>query len=233
MELIIYQGKAKDVLKGPDDKSVIIRFRDDVTAGDGKKHATIPGKGKISREVSEYLFRFLNSRGIPTHYLSSRDDTSFVAKKVQIIPLEVVVRNIATGSLVRRLGVTEGKNLNPPLVEFFYKSDELHDPLICREHVKLLNICDERSLQSVIGLAANANTLLSGLFAEKGLKLVDIKFEFGYDHSGVIVLADELGPDIMRVWTYKGESLDKDVFRKDKGDLLTAYAKLRDILFSS
>lgn len=233
METLIYRGKAKDILKGDNDKTVIIRFRDDVTAGDGKKHAIIPGKGQVSREVSEFLFRLLETHGIPTHFISGRDETSFIAKKVQIILLEVVVRNIATGSLVRRLAIPEGTALSPPLVELFYKNDELHDPLICTEHVKLLKICDERTLQTATGLAMKANTLLSGFFSEKGLKLVDIKFEFGYDMDGNIVLADELGPDIMRVWTEKGESLDKDVFRKNNGDLLTAYTKLRDMLIST
>ncbi len=226
--MILYQGKVKDILEGPEPGTVLVRFRDDVTAGDGKKRARFVGKGRVSREISEHLFQYLERQGVPTHYVGPYDVTSFVAKKVNIIPLEVVVRNVATGSLVRRLGIPEGKVLDPPLMEFFYKNDALHDPLICRNHVFLLGICDAKTLDAVEVLAEKANHLLKGYFQERGLRLIDIKFEFGRDPDGRLVLADELGPDIMRVWTLDGRSLDKDVFRQDKGNLMEAYHELRN-----
>jgi len=251
MEQLLYQGKAKQIFSGPDPHTIIIRFTDNVTAGNGKKRATIPGKGALAAQISIKLFELLSTQNIPTHYIRQLDEQSFLARKVQIIPLEVVVRNYATGSIVKRLGVPRGRAFQPPLVEYFYKSDELGDPLICEAHIRALGLATPEELAQISTVAQQAAALLTDYFAQRDLQLVDMKFEFGRDltpqpsslkgkgeHSPLrvgeglgegsrILLADEISPDTMRLWdAHTHESLDKDVFREDKGDLLATYREV-------
>lgn len=223
---MLYEGKAKTLYPGPQPQTVIVFFKDSVTAGDGKKRDSIPGKGALAAQISIKLFELL-SKSVPSHYLKQLDAQSFLAKKVQIIPLEVVVRNCAAGSIVKRLGLERGQIFSPPLVELFYKSDALHDPLICDAHALALKIATPEELAQIKDYALRANAILTEYFASVGLKLVDMKFEFGKTPDGEILLADEISPDTMRLWDARtNESLDKDVFREDKGDLLKVYREV-------
>lgn len=223
---LLYQGKAKQLLAGPHPDTLIVHFTDSVTAGDGTKRASIPGKGALAAQISVKLFELLKET-VPSHYISQLDAQSFLAKRVQIIPVEVVVRNYAAGSIVKRLGLTRGQSFNPPLVELFYKSDALHDPLICDAHAVTLGLATSAELAQLKDYALQANSLLRDYFASLGLKLIDMKFEFGRTPDGKILLADEISPDTMRLWDVRtNESLDKDVFREDKGDLLEVYREV-------
>ncbi|MFN4218987.1 MAG: phosphoribosylaminoimidazolesuccinocarboxamide synthase [Candidatus Bipolaricaulia bacterium] len=223
---ILYDGKAKTLYPGPDPQTVIVFFKDSVTAGDGKKRASIPGKGALAAQISVKLFELLKGK-VPSHYLKQLDKQSFLAHRVQIIPLEVVVRNCAAGSIVKRLGLTRGQPFTPPLLELFYKSDALHDPPICDAHALALNITTQKELAQIKHQALHANAILTDYFASLGLKLVDMKFEFGRTPDGEILLADEISPDTMRLWdAHTNESLDKDVFREDTGDLLEVYREV-------
>jgi len=223
---LLYQGKAKQIFSGPDSHTIIVRFTDTVTAGNGKKRESIPGKGALAAQISIKLFELLTGV-VPSHYLKKLDKQSFLAKKVQIIPLEVVVRNCAAGSIVKRLGLARGHIFTPPLVELFYKSDALHDPLICDAHALALNLTTAEELTHIKELARRSAALLTEYFAQLQLKLVDMKFEFGRTDEGEMLLADEISPDTMRLWDARtNESLDKDVFREDKGDLLATYREV-------
>jgi phosphoribosylaminoimidazole-succinocarboxamide synthase len=227
MDQLLYQGKAKQLLATPDPQTIIVRFTDTVTALNGKKRATIPGKGALAAQISMRLFELLSTQNIPTHYIRQLDQQSFLAHKVQIIPLEVVVRHYATGSITKRLGIPKGRAFQPPLVEFFYKSDELGDPPLCEAHIYALGLATPHELAQIVSLAQRAAALLSDYVAQRDLKLVDIKFEFGRTAAGALLLADEISPDTMRLWDARtNESLDKDVFREDKGDLLRAYQEV-------
>lgn len=220
----LYDGKAKTLFPGPDPHTVVVFFKDTVTAGDGAKRATIPGKGALAAQISIKLFELLP---VPSHYIRKLDEQSFLARKVHIIPLEVVVRNFAAGSIVKRLGLARGRPFDPPLVELFYKSDALHDPLICDVHALSLGLVTPAELARLKDYALQASRALTDYFASVGLRLVDMKFEFGRTPDGKILLADEISPDTMRLWDARtNESLDKDVFREDKGDLLAVYREL-------
>ncbi len=222
----LYDGKAKTLFPGPDPNTVIVFFKDTVTAGDGVKRDAIPGKGALAAQISCKLFELLHN-AVPSHYIKQRDERSFLAKRVQIIPLEVVVRNVAAGSIVKRLGLTRGQVFDPPLLELFYKSDALHDPLICEAHALALRLATPHELSQIKDYALQANAILKEYFLGVGLKLIDMKFEFGKTPDGEILLADEISPDTMRLWDARtNESLDKDVFREDKGDLLTVYREV-------
>lgn len=233
---MLYDGKAKTLFAGPSPDTVVIFFQDTVTAGDGKKRAEIKGKGALAALISCKLFELLTN--IPSHYIKRLDDQSFLAHKVQIIPLEVVVRNRAAGSIVKRLGLPQGEPFSPPLVELFYKSDPLHDPLICDAHAYAMGLTTPEELAQIKAYALRANQVLKDYFAQRNLKLVDMKFEFGRysppslgegagEGSVEILLADEISPDTMRLWDAQtNESLDKDLFRQDKGDLLAAYREV-------
>jgi phosphoribosylaminoimidazole-succinocarboxamide synthase len=231
---LLYEGKAKKMLAGPQPDTVIVFFKDSVTAGNAAKRAEIPGKGALAATISIKLFELLAANGAPSHYIKRLDAQSFLAKKVQIIPLEVVVRNWAAGSIVKRLGLERGQVFRPPLVEFFYKSDPLGDPLICESHALALGLATENELAQLKEQALHANSILKEYFASRGLKLIDMKFEFGRtpkaphgSRRGRTVLADEISPDTMRLWDAQtNESLDKDVFREDKGDLLVTYREV-------
>ncbi len=224
---LLYEGKAKKMLAGPQPDTVIVFFKDSVTAGNAAKRAEIPGKGALAATISVKLFELLAANGVHSHYLKRLDAQSFLAKHLQIIPLEVVVRNWAAGSIVKRLGLERGKAFQPPLVEFFYKSDSLSDPLICESHALAMGLTTESEIAQLKQQAVRANAILKDYFASLGLRLIDMKFEFGRLPSSEILLADEISPDTVRLWDAQtNESLDKDVFREDKGDLLVTYREV-------
>jgi phosphoribosylaminoimidazole-succinocarboxamide synthase len=225
---LIYEGKAKILYEGPDPNTMIQYFKDDATAFNAEKKAVIAGKGVLNNRISAHLMTKIESIGIPTHFIRSINMREQLVRKVDIIPIELVVRNIAAGSLCKRLGVKEGEFLGRPLVEFYYKNDALGDPLISEEHILTFGWADPYELDEMIAMAWRINDYLNGLFAGIGLKLVDFKIEFGrlYGEYGevYIILADELSPDNCRLWDVKtGEKLDKDRFRFDLGDLVEGY----------
>lgn len=225
---LLYEGKSKKVYEISDNE-VFVEFKDEVTAFNAQVKAEFKGKGYYTFKISSLLFELLKSKGIPTHYIEP-DTNGFKAYKVKILPVEVVLRNRAAGSIVKRLGIPENTEFRPPLIEFFYKSDELGDPLVCKEHILRFGWMGEEELKEVEALAFEITKILTDFFAEKNLLLVDIKYEFGITNDNRIVLADEISPDTFRVWTVKGESLDKDVFRKEGKNVVEVYKKLYETL---
>ena len=217
----ILQGKVKTVYELDEPDKVLIQYEDKVTAGNGKKEAYVEDKGKICCLISELLFRELERCGIKTHYVSMPTHRAMAVKKVDIIPIEVVVRNVAAGSIVRQTPLEEGTVFSNPLVEFYLKDDEKDDPLLTEDRARLIGDYPLRELKQ---LAAEVNVVLQDIFNKIDLTLVDLKLEYGYDVNGNLLLADELSPDGMRLWK-KGtsESFDKDLFRKGNGDILLAY----------
>ena len=217
----ILQGKVKTVFELDEPDKVLIQYEDKVTAGNGKKEAYVEDKGKICCLISELLFRELEQCGIKTHYISMPTHRAMAVKKVNIIPIEVVVRNVAAGSIVRQTPLEEGTVFSNPLVEFYLKDDEKDDPLLTEDRARLIGDYPLRKLKQ---LAAEVNVVLQDIFNKIDLTLVDFKLEYGYDVNGNLLLADELSPDGMRLWK-KGtsESFDKDLFRKGNGDILLAY----------
>ena len=223
---LLYEGKAKRLFTSAEPGMVIVQFKDSVTAGNAAKRAEILGKGALASAISIKLLELVSAKGVPTHFVKKMDEKSFLARQVEIIPLEVVVRNGAVGSIVKRLGLERGKIFEPPLVEFFYKSDSLGDPLIGESHIQALELATLAEVEKIKQLALRANSVLKEYFSSIHLRLIDMKFEFGRARQNhqEILLADEISPDTMRLWDVQtNESLDKDVFREDKGDLLTAY----------
>ena len=230
MELM-YEGKSKKVFKDDtSDDHVIIEFTDNVTAGDGKKHDVIAGKGKLACEISEFFFKFLQKVGIDTHFVTKMDDTNLRCRKVEILPVEVVCRNRAAGSFCKRYGIKNGAVLTSPLVEFFLKDDKLHDPLIAEDAIIRLGIAQDPVVAYMKSVTLSVNHYLSELFKQIKLTLVDFKLEFGMTGDKQIVLADEISGDTMRVWNAKGKSYDKDLYRKGKGDITVAYSFLLEQL---
>ena len=217
----ILQGKVKTVYELDEPDKVLIQYEDKVTAGNGKKEAYVEDKGKICCLISELLFRELEQCGIKTHYISMPTHRAMAVKKVDIIPIEVVVRNVAAGSIVRQTPLEEGTVFSNPLVEFYLKDDGKDDPLLTEDRARLIGDYPLRELKQ---LAAEVNVVLQDIFNKIDLTLVDLKLEYGYDVNGNLLLADELSPDGMRLWK-KGtsESFDKDLFRKGNGDILLAY----------
>ncbi|WP_447972994.1 phosphoribosylaminoimidazolesuccinocarboxamide synthase [Nitrospira sp. Kam-Ns4a] len=223
---LLYEGKAKRLYEADRPDCVIQYFKDDATAFNAQKRGTIVEKGVVNNRISERLFRLLEENGVPTHFIERLSDREMLTKKVRIIPIEVVVRNRVAGSLAKRLGLTEGEAIEPPLVEFYYKSDALGDPLITEDHIRLLKLAEPRLVADIRGWALRVNALLLPFFGERGLVLVDFKLEFGL-HDGELVLADEISPDTCRFWDQRtGESLDKDRFRKDLGRVEEAYQEV-------
>lgn len=225
---VLYEGKAKTIFEGPEPGTVIQYFKDDATAGNGAKHEIIAGKGVLNNRISAHIMTKLESIGIPTHFLKSLNMREQLIRQVEIIPLEVVVRNVAAGSLVKKLGMKEGTVLNYPLVEFYYKKDELNDPMVGENHIINMGWADPYELEEMVAQAWRINDFLSGLFSGIGIKLVDFKVEFGRlygEYEEVyILLADEISPDNCRLWDEKtGEKLDKDRFRQDLGGMVEAY----------
>ncbi len=232
---MIYEGKAKILYEGPDDSTVIQYFKDDATAFNGEKHAVIAGKGVLNNRISAHLMTKLEAIGIPTHFKRSINMREQLIRKVEIVPIEVVVRNIAAGSLCKRLGLKEGEILRKPLVEFYYKDDALGDPLISEDHIMTFGWADPYELDDIVSMAWRINDYLNGLFSGIGLKLVDFKLEFGrlWGANGelYIVLADEICPDTCRLWDAEtGEKLDKDRFRQNLGDLVEGYQVIAERL---
>jgi phosphoribosylaminoimidazole-succinocarboxamide synthase len=224
MRELLYEGKAKRIFKTDDEQTVLIEYKDSATAFNGQKKADITGKGRLNNEITSLLFLKLKDQGIESHFIERLSETEQLVKKVTIIPLEVVVRNIAAGSLSKRLGIEEGKELTKPLVEFYLKNDDLGDPLLTTDHVYELNVATKEELSILKEKALKINTVLSSFFNELGINLIDFKLEFGKDAEGSILLADEISPDTCRLWDKKtNEKLDKDVFRRDLGSLTEAY----------
>jgi len=226
-ETLLYEGKAKKVFATSDPGVVRVLYKDDATAFNGEKRGTIAGKGAINNQVSNLLFRYLEEHGVPTHFVEEISDRETLVRKVEIIPLEVVVRNIAAGSFSKRFGIEEGTPLERPLIEFYYKNDALGDPLVTDDHALILHLATADDLAELRRLALAVNDLLVRRFRAAGLILVDFKLEFGRLPSGEIVLADEISPDTCRLWDERTrEKLDKDRFRRDLGGVEEAYQEV-------
>ena len=216
------KGKVKTVFDTDNPDEVLIQYEDRVTAGNGKKELYVEDKGAICCEISRLLFLMLEEEGIRTHYITMPTHKSMCCRRVEIIPIEVVVRNIAAGSIVRQTTLEEGEIIDWPLVEFYLKDDAKDDPLLTEDRICLMGYGDE--IDELIYQAREVNAIMKQIFREIGLTLVDFKLEFGYDSNGNLLLADELSPDGMRLWKEgTHESFDKDLFRKDKGDIVDAY----------
>lgn len=226
----IYEGKAKVLFEGPEPGTLVQYFKDDATAGNGAKRGTITGKGVLNNRISEYLMVKLGEIGVPTHFVRRLNMREQLIRQVEIIPIEVVVRNIAAGSLSRRFGVPEGTNLPRSIVEFYYKNDQLNDPMVSEEHITAFGWAAAQELDEIMALSLRVNDYLSGLFLGIGLRLVDFKLEFGriWDNDEMrIILADEISPDNCRLWDVKSnEKLDKDRFRQDLGKVEEAYQEV-------
>ncbi|MFN4311513.1 MAG: phosphoribosylaminoimidazolesuccinocarboxamide synthase [Ferrovibrio sp.] len=226
----VYEGKAKVLFEGPEPGTLVQYFKDDATAFNNKKKGTITGKGVLNNRISEYLMTRLGEVGIPTHFVRRLNMREQLIKEVEIIPLEVVVRNVAAGSLATRLGVAEGTNLPRSIVEFYYKNDELGDPLVSEEHITCFGWATPQEIDEIMHLALRINDFLSGLFLGIGIRLVDFKLEFGrwwQNDEMRIILADEISPDSARLWDLKtNEKMDKDRFRRDLGNVAEAYQEV-------
>ena len=225
---LLYEGKGKKLFLSDDEHLLISEFKDDLTAFNAEKRGNEAGKGALNCKISTQLFNLLTSHGIQTHLVKTLDDTHQLIKRVKIIPIEVVVRNIATGSLSKRLGIKDGTVLPFALTEFYYKDDALGDPIINDEHCLLLNLVkNETDLDKLKQLGRKINTILKEFFAQRKLKLVDFKVEFGIDNKGNILLSDEISPDSCRFWDMDtNEKLDKDRFRQNLGSVKVAYEEV-------
>jgi len=220
---LIYSGKAKDILTTEDENVIIAQYKDQATALNGVKKEQIAGKGQLNNQISSLIFEKLNAAGVATHFIKKISETEQLNKKVKIIPLEVVLRNVTAGSFSKRFGVKEGIQLEKPIVEFYYKNDDLDDPFINDEHVKFLKLANDEDIAYIKAETRRINKLLSDWFHQIGLKLIDFKLEFGFDKDGKIILADEFSPDNCRLWDAQGHHMDKDVFRRGLGELTDVY----------
>ena len=223
----LYEGKAKRIYATDDEQIVLVEYKDSATAYNGQKKADITGKGRLNNEITSLLFLKLKEQGIESHFIERISETEQLVKKVSIIPLEVVVRNVAAGSFSKRLGVEEGRDLTKPIVEFYLKNDELGDPLLTIDHILELKVATTQEATILREKALQINTVLSSFFNDLGIRLIDFKLEFGTDADGNILLADEISPDTCRLWDKEtNEKLDKDVFRRDLGSLTDAYENI-------
>ena len=223
----LYEGKAKEGYLTEKADEYIIRYKDDATAGNGEKKATIAGKGELNLAITTMIFEMLEKNGIKTHYIETINNTDMRVKKVTIMPLEVIVRNITAGSFAKRYGVEEGKVLNQPTFELSYKNDDLGDPLMCEDHAIALGVITKEEYDYLREETLKINELLKEFFLKINLKLVDFKIEFGKTDDGQILLADEISPDTCRLWDKDtNQKLDKDIFRRDLGDLTEGYKVL-------
>jgi phosphoribosylaminoimidazole-succinocarboxamide synthase len=226
----IYEGKAKTLYEGPEPGTLIQFFKDDATAFNAQKHEIIDGKGVLNNRISEYIFTKLNDIGVPTHFIKRLNMREQLIRECEIIPLEVVVRNVAAGSIAKRLGLEEGSQLPRSIIEFYYKNDALGDPLVSEEHITAFGWANPAEIDDMIALAIRINDFLTGLFMGAGIRLVDFKIEIGrfFENDTMrLVLADEISPDSCRLWDMKtGNKLDKDRFRLDLGGLSEAYAEV-------
>lgn len=231
---LLYEGKAKRVFTTNIDGQLRVEYKDEVTAGNGAKKDTMIGKGKLNNQITSIIFDYLTHNHIDNHFIKQLSQTEQLVQQVDIIPLEVVVRNIATGSITKRLGFKKGHTFKEPLVEFFYKKDELNDPLITDDHVKLLGIANDEEIKQLKQMAKDINQVLIQLMNEMSLRLVDFKVEFGKTNGGKILLADEISPDTCRIWDKNTDTnFDKDVYRNNTGSLIETYQtflnKLEDL----
>ena len=230
----LYEGKAKILYKGPKANTLIVYFKDDATAFNNKKRSIIKEKGVLNNKMSELIMKKLAAGGVDNHFIKRISDREQLIKKVRIFPLEVIIRNIAAGSICKRLGLKQGMRLKKPLIEFFYKCDELDDPLITREHIEMFGWASEKDMKEITALTFKVNNIMSKLFRSINLKLVDFKIEFGKYQNGKkykIILADEVSPDSCRLWDFKtNKSLDKDRFRKNLGKIKEAYEEVAERL---
>ncbi len=228
----LYEGKAKKVFATEDKDLVIVSYKDDATAFDGLKKGTISGKGAVNNKMSNYLMQLLEKEGVPTHFVKELSDRETVVKKVEIVPLEVIIRNISAGSFAKRYGVDEGIVFKKPTIEFSYKNDDLHDPLINSYHALALDLASEDEINTIKNMAFKVNDVLKKYFLSLNVKLVDFKLEFGRTADGTVVLADEISPDTCRFWDADtNEKLDKDRFRRDLGSVEEAYAEMMNRVF--
>ncbi|MDO9508761.1 MAG: phosphoribosylaminoimidazolesuccinocarboxamide synthase [Thermovirgaceae bacterium] len=224
---MLYEGKAKKLFETEDPSILLIEYKDSLTAFNAQKKSTLSGKGSLNNKISAYLLEFIGSRGIPTHFVKIVDETHQLVKKVGIIPLEVVVRNITTGSLCKRLGVKEGVELKKPLLEFYLKDDALEDPIVTEDHVSAFEWASPAEVEILKRISLEVNKLLKERFLQVGIVLVDLKLEFGRTPDNTVILADEISPDTCRLWDISsGEKLDKDRFRKDLGNVLESYREV-------
>ncbi|ADO76312.1 phosphoribosylaminoimidazolesuccinocarboxamide synthase [Halanaerobium praevalens] len=224
---MLYEGKAKQLFATEVTDQLIVHFKDDATAFNGQKKGQIKEKGKINNKITNFFFKLLEAEGIKTHLIRELNQTDSLVKKVKIIPLEVVMRNLAAGSLAKRIGFTEGKLLRQPVIEFYYKDDQLGDPLINISHIELLKLAEHQELEKLIALSHKINYILSKFLKARKIDLVDFKLEFGKTASGEIILADEITPDTCRFWdSQTKEKLDKDRFRRDLGNVEAAYQEM-------
>jgi phosphoribosylaminoimidazole-succinocarboxamide synthase len=226
----IYEGKAKILFEGPEPGTLIQYFKDDTTAFDATKKAILEGKGVVNNQISGFIMQNLNAIGMPTHYIRTMNMREQLVREVEIIPLEVVCRNFAAGSISKRLGIDEGTPLPRSIVEFFYKNDALHDPMVAEEHITAFNWANTQELDDIMALTLRVNDYLSGMFAAVGIRLVDFKIEFGRLYEGDMVrtvIADEISPDSCRLWDMQtNEKMDKDRFRRDLGNVTEAYVEV-------
>ena len=223
----MYEGKAKQVFATEDPEIVMVHYKDDATAGDGAKKGTIRDKGVVNNRLSNALMQKLEKEGIPTHYVQELNDRDTLVKKVQIVPLEVIIRNVAAGSFSKRFGVVEGTPLKMPTIEFSYKNDDLHDPMINHYHALALGLATQEEIDTITNMAFKINEILKEILLAANIRLIDFKLEFGRLSDGTIVLADEISPDTCRLWdSQTKEKLDKDRFRRDMGGVEEAYAEI-------
>jgi phosphoribosylaminoimidazole-succinocarboxamide synthase len=226
----IYEGKAKVLYEGPEPGTLIQHFKDDATAFNAKKHEIVEGKGVLNNRISEYVFQHLNDIGVPTHFIKRLNMREQLIREVEIIPLEVVVRNVAAGSLSKRLGIEEGTQLPRTIIEYYYKDDALGDPMIADEHIACFGWATQDEMNDIADMAIRVNDFLSGMFAAIGIRLIDFKLEFGRVWDGDfarVILADEISPDGCRLWDIKtNQKLDKDRFRQDLGGVEEAYQEV-------
>ena len=227
----IYEGKAKILYEGPEPGTLVQHFKDDATAFNNKKHALIEGKGVLNNRISEHVFTKLGEIGVPTHFVRRLNMREQLIREVEIIPLEVVVRNVAAGQLSKRLGIEEGEPLPHTLIEYYLKSDELQDPLVAEEHIACFGWANNEEMQDISSMAIRVNDFMCGMFAAIDIRLIDFKLEFGriwdQDNYSRVILADEISPDNCRLWDMStGEKLDKDRFRRDLGGEEEAYQEV-------
>lgn len=221
---LLYQGKAKRLYATPDNDIIWVEYLDQATAFNGEKKDQIAGKAVLNNKISSRIFEKLHQAGVNSHFVEQLSENEQLVRRVQIIPLEVVVRNTAAGSLTKRLGIPEGTPLDKPLVEFFYKDDDLGDPLVTDDHIRMMGIATDAEIAELKEKALTVNAALQALFTDLGINLIDFKLEFGRTDDGEILLADEVSPDTARLWDLAtGDHLDKDVYRRDLGDLVSVY----------
>ena len=230
-EELLYEGKAKKLFITEDPQILRVEYKDDATAFNGQKFDRLKDKGRLNNAITVFFFEHLETKDIPSHFVRKISETEQLVRRVKIIPLEVVVRNVAAGSLSKRIGWEEGKELPHPIVEFYYKDDDLGDPLLAEEHIRLLELASEAQIEELKKRGLAVNEALKSLMLSKGIRLIDFKLEFGLDQKGEILLADEISPDTCRFWDIEsGKILDKDRFRRDLGGVTEAYLEIHQRL---